>query len=67
MARISPTHNDLVRAFLSGRNERTLRAYSQDLADFQAFVAATSVDDAARELLGNNHDGCATGNPSDKK
>lgn len=55
VARITPTHSDLVRAFLSGRNERTLRAYSQDLADFQAFVAASSVDNAARELLGNSH------------
>ena len=55
VARNSPTHGDLVRSFLSGRNERTMRAYTQDLADFQAFVAAKSVDDAARELLGSGH------------
>ena len=53
--RNSPNHRDLVRAFLSGRNERTRRAYSQDLADFQAFAGVNSVDDAARELLGNGH------------
>ena len=36
VARNPPTHSDLVRAFLSGRNERTMRAYSQDLAALNA-------------------------------
>jgi integrase/recombinase XerC len=42
-------------AFLSGRNERTIKAYSQDLADFQAFMGAATVDDAAKMLLANGH------------
>ena len=46
---------DLLRAFLSGRNEKTIKAYSQDLADFQAFVGAATVDDAARLLLSQGH------------
>lgn len=49
------TETDLVRAFLSGRNERTLKAYSQDLADFQAFVGESSMEAAARVLLANGH------------
>jgi hypothetical protein len=42
---------DLLRVFLSGRNERTVKAYSQDLADLQAFVRAPTVDGAAKALL----------------
>lgn len=53
--RASLNETDLVRAFLSGRNERTLKAYSQDLADFQTFVGAVNVDDAAKTLLANGH------------
>jgi integrase/recombinase XerC len=49
------TESDLVRAFLSGRNERTVKAYSQDLADFQAFMGAGTVDEAAKVLLANGH------------
>ena len=41
----------LVRAFLSGRNSLTLRAYRGDLATFALFMAADSIDDAARALL----------------
>jgi integrase/recombinase XerC len=41
----------VVAAFLSGRSERTQRAYAQDLADFARFLAAESPADAARQLL----------------
>lgn len=47
--------NELLRAFLSGRSPRTLKAYRQDLADFQAFTKTTSADDAARALLSQGH------------
>jgi integrase/recombinase XerC len=43
----------VVGAFLNGRNERTLRAYRQDLNDFCAFVGATAVEQAAAGLLGS--------------
>ena len=49
------TQTDLIRAFLSGRNEHTVKAYSQDLADFQGFVGAVTVDEAANVLLANGH------------
>jgi len=49
------TETDLVRAFLSGRNERTVKAYSQDLADFQGFMGASTVDEAAKVLFANGH------------
>lgn len=49
------TEADLVYAFLSGRNESTLKAYSQDLADFQAFVGVPTVEEAANDLLANGH------------
>jgi hypothetical protein len=41
----------LLAAFLSGRNERTLRAYARDLEDFRAFLEAATIEDAARALL----------------
>ena len=41
----------LVSAFLSGRNERTIRAYRQDLEGFRSFVGSGTLDDAARLLL----------------
>ena len=41
----------LIEAFLSGRNERTIQAYSQDLEDFRAFVGVDDTDQAARWLL----------------
>ncbi len=41
----------LVSAFLSGRNERTIAAYRQDLETFREFVGAPTLDDAARLLL----------------
>jgi integrase/recombinase XerC len=45
----------LVSAFLAGRNERTMRAYSQDLEDFRTFVGADDVNAAAAALLSNGH------------
>jgi integrase/recombinase XerC len=45
----------LIGAFLSGRNERTMRAYSQDLADFRVFVGCASVNNAANILLSKGH------------
>ncbi len=49
------TETDLVRAFLSGRNERTVKAYSQDLSDFRIFMGASTMDEAAKVLLANGH------------
>ncbi|MCP4571870.1 MAG: tyrosine-type recombinase/integrase [bacterium] len=45
----------LVEAFLSGRNERTLRAYNGDLRDFAKFADAADVPTAAALLLGRGH------------
>jgi len=50
-ARSAPDARRLVTAFLSGRNARTVKAYSQDLADFQAFIGVATVDAAAKVLL----------------
>jgi len=45
----------LLKAFLSGRSSRTLKAYGQDLADFQAFTKTRTTEDAARVLLSQGH------------
>lgn len=45
----------LVTAFLAGRNERTMKAYSQDLEDFRAFLDVCDVAAAARRLTGGGH------------
>ena len=45
----------LVSAFLSGRNERTISAYRQDLEDFRAFVKVESMDESAWLLLSRGH------------
>jgi integrase/recombinase XerC len=45
----------LVASFLAGRNERTLRAYRNDLEDFRSFLEAVDVDEAARILLSCGH------------
>ena len=42
---------DLVGAFLSGRNPKTLLAYGKDLQDFSAFLGVSSTDEAATLLL----------------
>jgi integrase/recombinase XerC len=41
----------LLRAFLNGRKAETITAYRQDLEDFQAFIQAPSLEQAARLLL----------------
>jgi integrase/recombinase XerC len=42
---------DLIKAFLRGRNRRTIEAYRADLEDFRAFLGASSIDDASKILL----------------
>jgi len=42
---------DLIRAFLRGRNQKTIEAYRQDLTDFADFLEAGSIDEAAKILL----------------
>ena len=54
------TLDGLVDAFLAGRNERTLRAYRQDLEDFRAVLGAVDVRTAAQLLLSRGH-GAANG------
>jgi integrase/recombinase XerC len=49
---LQPDATALVQTFLSGKSERTLTAYRQDLEDFRAFLAAGSLDEAAQILLG---------------
>ena len=41
----------LVAAFLAGRKPETIKAYRADLEDFQAFVRAPTLDQAASLLL----------------
>lgn len=41
----------LVDAFFSGRNQRTIQAYTQDLQDFRIFIGASNAEEAARHLL----------------
>lgn len=41
----------LLAAFLSGRNQRTIDAYSADLDDFRAYLRAGDIDAASRILL----------------
>lgn len=45
----------LVKAFLSGRNPRTLDAYRRDLADFRRFTGQESLDKATLLLLARGH------------
>lgn len=44
----------LVRAFLDGRNPRTLRAYRSDLADFAGFMGGQDVHTAVVSLLASS-------------
>lgn len=53
--RQSLTQVQLIAAFLSGRNQKTITAYRQDLEGFRAFLGASSIDDAAKTLLSRNH------------
>jgi len=41
----------LLAAFLSGRKAETIKAYRADLEDFQAFVKAGSLSDAAQSII----------------
>ena len=41
----------LLQAFLNGRKSETITAYRQDLEDFQAFILAPSLEQAASLLL----------------
>jgi integrase/recombinase XerC len=50
LAVLPSSAEQLLRAFLSGRSPRTLRAYAGDVADFAAWSGATPVE-AARLLL----------------
>lgn len=59
VATIAPSL-DLVGAFFSGRNPRTLRAYRQDLEDFQGFTQTPSLQ-AAAALLTSQGPGPANG------
>jgi len=51
----SLTHQQLISAFLSGRNEKTIKAYRQDLQDFSLFLGTSSIDQAARSFLNCVH------------
>lgn len=46
---------DLVAAFLSGRNPRTLLAYRKDLESLRDFLCVTTPEEAARLLLAHGH------------
>jgi integrase/recombinase XerC len=50
----------LVAAWLDGRNERTRRAYAQDLDSFRQFIGVATIDGAAEVVLGRGH-GAANG------
>src|SRR5262245_36000723 len=41
----------LLNAFLAGRKEETIKAYRADLEDFQSFVVAPTLDQAAGLLM----------------
>ena len=54
-----PTYESLIESFLSGRNERTIEAYRDDLKAFCAFLRLNTevrtLDDAAKILLTHGH------------
>ncbi len=49
------TQINLIQSFLSGRNQKTIDAYRQDLEDFKQFLKASTVDEAAKTLLSCGH------------
>jgi len=51
----SLTQIQLISAFLSGRNQKTIQTYRQDLEDFRIFLNASSLDDAAQLLPSRGH------------
>lgn len=55
LAEYSPTASRLVEVFLSGKSERTLRAYRADLADFAVFLGVKDAQAAAAALLSRGH------------
>lgn len=46
---------ELIRSFLSGKSQKTLTAYSNDLKTFSAFVNVGSAEDAAKLLIEGGH------------
>jgi integrase/recombinase XerC len=54
-ASVSSGEGEIVEAFLSGRGERTTRAYRQDLEDFARFAAAKDAPTACAWLLSRGH------------
>lgn len=53
-SRVAET-DELIAAFLAGRNARTIRAYSKDLADFRKFSGKPTISESAEALLGTGH------------
>lgn len=51
IANPDPKYRELVQSFLSGRKEQTIKAYSQDLADFTEFLNQPSIAATAQQLL----------------
>jgi integrase/recombinase XerC len=49
--RLAPQAEDLIPAFLSGRNPQTLEAYRRDLEAFARFIGTGNINGAARQLL----------------
>ncbi len=52
---LAPDIKMLLESFLEGRSPRTIRAYSQDLVDFQSFVGASTTQAMAETLLNHGH------------
>ncbi|MBC7807579.1 MAG: tyrosine-type recombinase/integrase [Akkermansiaceae bacterium] len=57
---VRPGMLDLLQTFFAGRNERTLRAYRNDLEQFRVFVDAPTAADAVNVLLASGQ-GAANG------
>ncbi len=55
----NPTHQSLIDSFLSGRNQLTIAAYSEDLKNFCSFLSGNTevepLNDAAKVLLSHGH------------
>ncbi len=45
---------ELVSSFLSGKNKLTIEALKADIGDFQSFIGADSLEDAAKKLLSSS-------------
>ena len=55
LVRFASRTDRLAEAFLTGKSERTVRAYRRDLEDFATFAGAADIDQAAAFLLGLGH------------